>query len=359
MQPIRPSPHRCAAQSPKSTISWLGDGNERAGLSTGAAPVRVSGRAIDSGSRGASNDQGGSTGFPDLLSKMGAADSAPGGRPAISMQERRSTWGAAASRTASAQDEANDDAEAALAALLAGQSERSMEAADQSATGQQPVTSPPDTALAGMRGGADGGSMWSAAVQMQALMTTGVGAPQGTSEMTGGSERSAKLDRRRRDLDADGARRAGFRRRDGLARRRAYAKRFRRTARRGHVQGSATRFSGGTQRGRARGPGHLCSSSRDAHRSGHVGAVRVGSGVRSGCTDGGGHLRARVVVSVAASRRGRRRDAGGASRSHGGCRLPRFRGPACFRTGAGDDHRFDTAGASGADWPRSSRARRH
>ena len=184
-----PQHRRIGEERDRSSRQYAGWGTEMsgAGLSAGAAPVRVSGRAIDSGSRGASNDQGGSTGFPDLLSKMGAADSAPAGRSAISMQERRSTWGAAASRTASAQDEANDDAEAALAALLAGQSERSMEAVDQSATGQQPVTSPPDTALAGMRGGADGGSMWSAAVQMQALMTTGVGVPQGTSETTGGS----------------------------------------------------------------------------------------------------------------------------------------------------------------------------
>ena len=45
-------------------------------MSTGAAPVRVTGRVIDSGSRGASNDQGGSTGFPDLLSKMGGGQCA-------------------------------------------------------------------------------------------------------------------------------------------------------------------------------------------------------------------------------------------------------------------------------------------
>ena len=41
MQPIRHPPHRCGAQSLKSTISWLGDGNERgrfvhgSGASTG------------------------------------------------------------------------------------------------------------------------------------------------------------------------------------------------------------------------------------------------------------------------------------------------------------------------------------
>src|SRR4029079_2848866 len=75
-----------------------------------------------------------------------------------------------------------------LAALLAGQNERSADATDQSAASQQPVTAPPDPAPAGARGGADGGSVWSTEVQMQALMTTGVGVPQGTSETSSESD---------------------------------------------------------------------------------------------------------------------------------------------------------------------------
>ena len=149
-----------------------------AGLSAGAAAVRVSTRPIDTDSRRASSDQGGSTGFPDLLSKMAVADNGSVGRPALSMPERRSAWGAAASRTASTPDKA-DDAEATLAALLAGQSEPSKDATDQSSAVQQPVTSPlPDLALAGVGGNADGGSVWASTVQIQALVTTGVGAPQ-------------------------------------------------------------------------------------------------------------------------------------------------------------------------------------
>src|SRR4029079_15329585 len=107
---------RIGAEQNRSSRQYPGWGTEMsgAGLSTGAAAARVAGRAIDSSSRGASNDQSGSKGFPDLLSKMGAADNAPAGRSAIAMQERRSTWGTQASRTASARDEANDDAEAAL-----------------------------------------------------------------------------------------------------------------------------------------------------------------------------------------------------------------------------------------------------
>src|SRR3977135_4436700 len=102
-----------------------------ASLSAGSA-VRVAGQPIEPGPRPAPTDASTPSGFPDLLSKMATAISSAPSRPAISIAERRPTWGKEMSQVVvGTQDEEREGREPALAAVFGSDSEFSADPGDQ------------------------------------------------------------------------------------------------------------------------------------------------------------------------------------------------------------------------------------
>ncbi len=149
-----------------------------AAVSAGATVVRVSGRSNDTGSRGASSDQGSDSDFPDLISKMTSAENAPTQRAAAAMPERRGNWGSSISIKASTQSDARADAEAALAALLSGECGSATDGTDESSAAS--ATAAPPDGVAGLAGASASPAIsdWQGVLQAQGIVAMGLSAAQ-------------------------------------------------------------------------------------------------------------------------------------------------------------------------------------